>query len=139
MRNRCSRSGNYTRGGLDVTFRPHAEKFKEDAAHPASSSFFRQSDYDTENELRRDAHKWETTLHRRRKFQAASLSDPIFDVHYQVRQSGRPVLVGERIRYALVITISAPKVKNLCDLIVQRYQTQLEPIRPVIEVPIQVG
>lgn len=130
---------NYTRGGLDITFRPHAEKFKEDAAHPASSSFFRQSDYDTENELRRDAHKWETTLHRRRKFQAASLSDPVFDVHYQVRQSGRPVLVGERIRYALVITISAPKVKNLYDLIVQRYQTQLEPIRPVIEVPIQVG
>ncbi len=128
---------NYTRGGLDITFRPHAEKFAEDASHPASSSFFRRSDYDTEKELRQDAHKWETTLHRRRKFYPASLKDPVFDVHYQVRESGKAA-TGEKIRYALIITVSAPKVKNLYDRIVQRYQTQLEPILPVIEVPIQV-
>lgn len=128
---------NYTRGGLDVTFRPHSEKFDKDATHPKSKSFFRQTDYDSEKELRRDAHKWETTLHRSHQFRASSLKDPVFDVHYQVRESGRATS-GEKIRYALVITISAPKVKNLYDGIVQRYQTQLEPILPLIEVPIQV-
>lgn len=129
--------GNYTRGGLDVTFRPHADKFGKDAVHPKSHSFFRQTDYDTEKELRHDAHKWETTLHRRCRFQAATLKDPVFDVHYQVRESGQAAS-GEKIRYALIITVSAPKVKNLYDRIVQRYQTQLEPILPVIEVPIQI-
>jgi hypothetical protein len=128
---------NYTRGGLDVTFRPHAQKFGEDAEHPKSHSFFRQTDYDSERELRHDAHKWETTLHRRCRFKAATLNDPVFDVHFQVRESGQPT-GGERIRYALIITVSAPKVKNLYDRIVQRYQTQLEPIVPVIEVPIQI-
>jgi len=129
--------GNYTRGGLDVTFRPHADKFDKESVHPKSHSFFRQTDYDTEKELRHDAHKWETTLHRRCRFQAASLKDPVFDVHYQVRESGQPS-AGEKIRYALIITVAAPKVKNLYDRIVQRYQTQLEPIVPVVEVPIQI-
>ena len=129
--------GNYTRGGLDITFRPHGEKFEKDANHPKSKSFFRQSDYDTEKELRRDAHKWETTLHHSQRFQASTLNDPVFDVHYQVRESGRATS-GEKIRYALVITICAPKVKNLYDGIVQRYRTQLEPIVPLIEIPVQV-
>jgi hypothetical protein len=129
--------GNYTRGGLDVTFRPHTGKFEEDAVHPKSSSFFRRTDYDTEKELRQDAHKWETTLHRSRRFQHSSLSDPVFDVHYQVRESGQPS-AGEKIRYAMIATISAPKVKNLYDRIVKRYQTHLEPILPAIEVPIRI-
>lgn len=130
--------GNYTRGGLDVTFRPHSEKFEKDATHAKSKSFFRQTDYDSEKDLRRDAHKWETTLNRSHQFRASSLKDPVFDVHYQVRESGRPTS-GEKIRYALVITISAPKTKNLYDGIVQRYRTQLEPIHPLIEIPIQVS
>jgi hypothetical protein len=130
---------NYTRGGLDITFRPHADKYgNDDASHPASSSFFRRSDYDTEKELRQDAHKWETTLHRRKKFYPKSLKDPVFDVHYQVRESGRNHSNRDKIRYALIITVSAPKVGNLYDRIVQRFQTQLEPILPIIEVPIQV-
>jgi hypothetical protein len=129
---------NYTRGGLDVTFRPHADKFEEEATHPKTSSFFRRSDYDTEKELRHDAHKWETTLHRIKRFQATSLKDPFFDVHYQVRQSGRTSRGTEKIRYALIITVSAPKVANLYNRIVQRYRTQLQPLVPVIEVPIQV-
>jgi hypothetical protein len=129
---------NYTRGGLDITFRPHADKFDADATHPKTSSFFRRTDYDTEKELRHDAHKWETTLHRVKRFQAASLKDPFFDVHYQVRQAGRTSRGSDKIRYALIITVAAPKVANLYNRIVQRYRTQLQPLVPVIEVPIRV-
>lgn len=77
-------------------------------------------------------------LHRSKRFQPASLKDPFFDVHYQVRPSGKATRGSEKIRYALVITVAAPKVKNLYDRIVQRYRTQLEPLVPVIEVPIQI-
>ncbi|MCA9032321.1 MAG: S8 family peptidase, partial [Planctomycetaceae bacterium] len=128
---------NYTRGGLDITFRPHADKFDEESVHPKSASFFRRSDFDTEKELRLDAHKWETTLHRRQRFYPKTLKDPVFDVHYQVREAGKPS-GGEKIKYALIITLSAPKVTNLYQRIVQRYQTQLEPIVPLIDVPIRV-
>ncbi len=129
---------NYTRSGLDITFRPHADKYEEGKTHPKTSSFFRRSDYDTEKELRHDAHKWETTLHRRKSFQPASLKDPFFDVHYQTRQFGKASRGSDKIRYALIITVSAPKVKNLYDRIAQRYRTQLEPLQPIIEVPIQI-
>ena len=128
---------NYTRGGLDVTFRPHADKTDEGKVHPTSQSFFRRTDYDKEAELRYNAHKWETTLHRRRRFRASSLKEPFFDVHYQTRQAGKAVRGSEKIRFALIITVEAPKVRDLYDRVVQRYRTQLEPLRPIIEIPIR--
>lgn len=129
--------GNYTRGGLDVTFRPHAEKFDDDATNAKTKSFFRRTDFDTEKELRLDAHKWETTLHRKHRYRSTTLKDPVFDVHYQARESGK-ASSGDKIKYALIITVSAPKVIDLYQRIIQRYQTQLEPIVPVVEVPIRV-
>jgi hypothetical protein len=130
---------NYTRGGLDVTFRPHADKTDEGKVHPTSQSFFRRTDYDKEAELRYNAHKWETTLHRRRRFRASSLKEPFFDVHYQTRQAGKAVRGSEKIRFALIITVEAPKVRDLYDRVVQRYRTQLEPLRPVIEIPVRTS
>jgi hypothetical protein len=128
---------NYTRGGLDITFRPNADKTDEGKVHPKTKSFFRQTDYDTEGELRHNAHKWETTLHHRQRFQSRSLKDPFFDVHYQTRQAGKTVRGSDKIRFALIITVEAPKVANLYDRVVQRYRTQLEPLRPIIEIPIR--
>lgn len=129
---------NYTRSGLDITFRPHAERIEEGKKQPKTTSYFRRTDYDTEAELRHDAHKWETTLHRRQNFQPTSLKDPFFDVHYQTRQTGKVSRGTDKIRYALIITVAAPRMPNLYDRVVQRYRTQLEPLRPVIEVPVRV-
>jgi hypothetical protein len=39
--------------------------------------------------------------------------------------------------YALVITISAPRTRNLYDKILQRYRTILEPLRPTVEIPVR--
>jgi hypothetical protein len=83
--------GNYTRAGLDVWFRPHSEVFANDGAlNPKTSPFFRAGDYVEERELRADAHKWETVLSKSRRMQANSLREPVFDVHYNARVSGRP-------------------------------------------------
>lgn len=136
--------GNYTRSGLDVKFRPHDQRFTvregADAApgQPDSKPFFQLRGFSTESELRRDAHKWETTLHRQKFFLPQSLRNPVFDIHYVAREGGAPVNVAQKIRYALVVSVSAPQTADLYDNIRRRYSTILVPLRPVISVPLYV-
>jgi hypothetical protein len=135
----------YTRSGLEVAFRPHDDRFGErrDAdgnlvisTHPRTASFFQLRDYATEKEHRRDAHKWETVLHRRKRMRGSSLKNPVFDIHFAPRAFGAPVFTTDKIRYALVITIKSPRTPDVYDRIVQRYRTQIRPLRPLIEIPI---
>ena len=133
--------GNYTKSGLSVVFRPNKAKFaKNDAMHPASDSFFQPKNlYPTEQQLRHDAHKWETCLHASKRKLAKSLSGPVFDIHYNARADGRDDARAERIRYALVLTVEAPKVKDLYERVVRTYRAQLQPLTPVLEVPVRPG
>jgi len=133
--------GNYTKSGLSVVFRPNRSKFaKDDAVHPKSESFFQPKNlYPTEQQLRGDAHKWETCLHASKRKLAKSLDGPVFDIHYNARADGRDDVRAERIHYALVITIDAPKVKDLYDRVVRTYRAQLQPLTPVLEIPVRPG
>jgi len=130
---------NYTRSGLEVRFRPHDQKRKDPGQlHPDSSFFFRAKDVSVEEaDLRADAHKWETTLHKNRAMRASGLRNPVFDVHYNARIGGRNAVSADKIPYALVITIESKKTRNLYDRILQRYPTILEPLRPVVEIPVR--
>jgi hypothetical protein len=67
----------------------------------------------------------------------AGLSNPVFDVHYNARIGGRNAVSADKIPYALVITISSQKTRNPYDKILQRYPTILEPLRPIVEIPIR--
>ena len=130
--------GSYTRSGLEVIFRPHSEKFaKEDAHHPKTDAFFQLRHYSTEKERRRDAHKWETVLHRRKKKQGRALKNPVLDIHFTPRASGRPVSTTDKIRYALVITVESHRTPDLYDRIVTRYRTLIRPLTPLIQIPIR--
>ena len=133
--------GNYTQSGLSVVFRPNQTKFaKDDAVHPKSESFFQPKNlYPTEQQLRDDAHKWETCLHASKRKLAKSLDRPVFDIHYNARSDGRDDVRAERIRYALVLTIDAPRVKDLYERVVRTYRAQLQPLTPVLEVPVRPG
>jgi len=130
---------NYTRSGLEVRFRPHDRKRKDpNQLHADSSHFFQAKDVSVEEaDLRADAHKWETTLHKNRTMRAAGLRNPVFDVHYSARIGGRNATSADKIPYALIITIDAKKTRNVYNKILQRYPTILEPLRPVIEIPIR--
>jgi len=130
---------NYTRSGLEVRFRPHDRKRKDPRQlHPDSSFFFQAKDVSIEEaDLRADAHKWETTLHKGRAMRASGLRNPVFDVHYNARIGGRNAVSADKIPYALVITIDSKRTRNLYDKILQRYPTILEPLRPVVEIPIR--
>ncbi len=131
--------GNYTRSGLEVFFRPNKGVYaNDDAVHSKSAPFFQPAKlYPVEQELRSDAHKWETCLHGRKRKQAAGLDDPVFDIHYNARTEGRNDAAPRRIRYALVITVSAPRVKDLYDRVVRKYRAKLQPLNPVITVPVR--
>ncbi len=131
--------GNYTRSGLEITFRPHAAKYsREGVIDPQSKSFFKHSEFDTEQELRGDAHKWETVLHRDQNFLGTSLYNPVFDVHYNARTQGGASQSPERIRYALVVTITSKRTPDLYDQVVRAFTGQLEALRPIVEIPIQI-
>ncbi len=129
--------GNYTRSGLDVVFRPHEDRIDSKTGQVKTDSFFQIKDYSTETELRHDAHKWETTLHREKRKLGRSLKNPVFDIHYNARMEGGPFRSTNKIRYALVITVESLQTKDIYDRIVRRYRTLIQPLLPVIQIPIR--
>ena len=135
---------NYTRAGLDIKFRPNKTKrTKRDGkipTHPDTVPFFQLKQiYSSEEELRRDAHQWETCVKRTRGFLGTSLNDPVFDIHYNARKGGALYAGAKPIPYSLVVTVHAKNVPDLYDRIFQRYRTQLEALKPVIEIPIRTS
>lgn len=132
---------NYTRSGLEPTFRPHDGRFaNEDSTHPRPASFFRPADmYVTEIERRRKGHKWETVLHCGQRMRGTSLSNPVFDIHYNARERGAPSQSAMTIPYSLVVTVRAPRMPDIYNRVLARYRTRLEALQPVIEIPIRVA
>jgi hypothetical protein len=120
----------YTRGGLEVTFRANEDKRKEeDNKHADTKSFFSNSNlYKTEEELRSDAYKWETSISKSQRFKKTTLSNPIFDVSYQNRERG-----GESesyltpLQYSLIVSIRAEGDVDLYNKVLQQNQT-LQPV-----------
>ncbi|AMY70905.1 S8 family peptidase [Frigidibacter mobilis] len=131
--------GNYTRAGLEVSFRPHDERFSRDGQlHPDTKPFFGSSPAGADEEqLRRDAMKWENCLYAIKRMRGSSLHNPIFDIHYNSRLEGRNFVGAPKLPYALVVSVQANGIADLYDRVVRRYATQLEPLRPILEVPLR--
>jgi len=116
----------YTRAGLDITFRSNDSKFEsEENDHAKSKTFFScKTLYPTENELREDAHKWETSVTRSQKFKKSSLVNPVFDVRHHGREQGAsPSSPVEPIKYSLILTIKTQGDTTTYNKILQRNQT----------------
>jgi len=128
----------YTRAGLEVVFRPHDEKVKDGKANAATKGFFDLKKYATEQERRSDLGKWETVLHGHKTLRGSSLKSPVFDIHYNAREAGGRARGAEKIRYALIISVEAPKHADLYNEILRAYNKTLVPIRPQVSLPIRV-
>lgn len=130
--------GNYTRAGLETTFRPHDQKRKDrKQAHADTKSFFGKAQRGLfEDELRRDAWKWENCVHAAVSFRATSLRNPVLDIHYNARMDGRDFTPGKKLPYALVVSVQAKHLRDLYDQVVRKYATVLEVLKPLVEVPI---
>ena len=128
----------YTRSGIEVVFRPHSERYADDAAtNPKTRPFFGAPTTSSELDLRTSGHKWETVLHDSHRFQPRTLHNPTFDIHYLARQGGTSYPGAPEMRYSLVITLRAPRVPDLYNKVLQTYPTQLQALNPVrIPIPI---
>jgi hypothetical protein len=125
----------YTKAGLTITFRPSIKRTAGKQIKPGT--FFSTSVFRTEQEQRADLGKWETVLHATKSMLGSSLNKATFDIHYNARDGGAPVGSGsELIRYALVLTVKAPKHLHLYDEILASHKV-LQPIEPRIILPIR--
>lgn len=141
--------GDYTRAGLGVTFRPHAEKFTRppkappgwtpDPRFPSTETFFEGVGRSTEQALRTDSLKWDTVRDATLTKYAKSLKRPVFDVHYMARAPGRSSAPSRlpQLSYALVVTITSTKHPDIYDRVLEAY-SQLEPLLPVATLPTKV-
>lgn len=130
-------AGAYTKAGLGITFRPNSSKRKAGAANASSVSFFPSADFRTEAELRADLGKWETVLHAEHSYYGSSLLEPVFDVHYNAREAGGLASSGApAIRYALVVTVHAPKHAQLHQDILKAHAV-LEALEPQVSLPLR--
>lgn len=125
---------NYTRAGMQVTFRPRLGLADTDTV----DFFGKNSQYQTERECRSEGHKWETCLHRSKKFNADTvLSDPAFDIKYHARDSSRNVSgkSAPDMQYAMVISVKVAGL-DMYNIIRQRYDV-LNPIQLRTQINIQ--
>lgn len=128
----------YTRAGLEVVFRPSDQKKKPGKANAQTKGFFDMKQYATEEERRADLGKWETVLHGSKSLRGSSLDNPVFDIHYNARDAGGPTTSAEKIRYALIITVEAPKHADLYNEILRAFAQTLVPIQPQVSLPIRL-
>ena len=77
-------------------------------------------------------------MHGAKSMRGTSLKNPVFDIHYNAREAGGRATGAEKIRYALIITVEAPKHVDLYNEILRAYAKTLVPIQPQVSLPIRV-
>jgi hypothetical protein len=128
----------YTKAGLEVRFRPNADKKANEAGDRAETKqFFSAKNFRTEQEQRADLGKWENVLHASKGMLGSSLKGAHFDIHYNARDGGGQAnSSAKKIRYALILTVEAARHADLYDKILSTH-AKLEALQPKIAVPIR--
>lgn len=139
---------NYTRGGLDIQFRPDTTRIPPPYIKngqvitptvPATDTFFSaKSFYATEHMQRGDAQKWETTLTRTKNKRASSLKQPAFDVSCISREHGHGGSRPTNMKLALVLTLRNQSARDLYDQVILSSGNRLQPMRPRVGVTVPV-
>ena len=141
---------NYTRGGLEIQFRPDTTRlppaYIKDGkvitpTVPASESFFSAKNfYATEYMQRDDAQKWETTLTRAKTKRVTSLAQPAFDVSYIAREHGHGGARASNMKFALVLTLRNRSARDLYDRVIVSSGNRLQPMRARtgVQVPVRL-
>ena len=127
----------YTKSGLQIFFRKDRFNIKPGKMNPKSTGFFKTGLGLPEHLIRNDAHQWETVRHASKRMRGADLKNPCFDIHYNPRDEGHDT-DGTKIPYAMIVTVSSPKVTDLFDQIFTRYRFQLSELKPQLELPVPI-
>lgn len=138
-----SHASAYTRSGLEVFFRPHADKYTTNpdgtiSFHPKTSSFFSPSNMYgvTEYLMRENGHKWEPCIRGGVTKIPKSLKAPCFDIYNHRRADGVATASTTKTKYALVVTVSAKRVRDLYGQVVRAYSHVLIPLRPRVRIEV---
>ena len=125
-------SSMYTKAGVEITWRPKPGK---------TESFFKQKKVAAEAELRSDAGKWESVLHKEKNKRGSSMDSPEFEIHYMARDGGDQItgVKAPSIKYAFVVTLEAPKNPQIFNDILEAYSQVLTEIQPRISTPVPVS
>ncbi|HGF7182402.1 peptidase S8 and S53, subtilisin, kexin, sedolisin [Vibrio paracholerae 877-163] len=125
-------SSMYTKAGVEISWAPKQGKPKE--------GFFQQVKIATEAELRRDAAKWESVLHAKKNKVGSILDEPAFELHYMARDGGGEIngTKAPTIKYAFVVTLDAPKHKQIFTDIMAAYADILTEIQPRVSITPQI-
>ena len=131
--------GSYTRSAIEVTLRPNMEKFRDKkSTRPTAIPFFDHGRYESEMTLRDFGLKWDTVMSGEKSLLAdKSIREPFFELHYIPREGMSPYYVVDRMPYALVVTVKAPKSTDIYAKVCARYRGKIRPISEV-GVPIPV-
>ncbi|WP_188066452.1 S8 family peptidase [Brevibacillus brevis] len=134
----------YTRGGLEVVFRPDIGVYKtykdgKESTTPSSKSFFNPSNIygKSEYELRDEDYKWEPCIKATRKIASTALNNPCFDIYYHNRITGETDKSPKPIDYALVVSVKAPEMRDFYARVIRAYQNILVPVQPKIKIQIK--
>lgn len=130
-------TSSYTRAGLGITFRPNVKNLRKGSHGIRTKNFFPQAGFRSEPQLRSDLGKWETVLHAEQGFLGNNLYNPHFDIHYNARENGGSTGIAGKIRYSLIITITAPRNENIYQDILATHNV-LQPIEPQISLPVKM-
>ncbi|MCA1579772.1 MAG: S8 family peptidase [Acidobacteria bacterium] len=133
----------YTRRGVEVFFRPHAEKFGKPykgkrPEHPKTASFFSASNLygASESSLREQGFKWEPCRRAKITMRSNSLKSPCFDIYNHHRADGVAAATTTDTQFALVLTVRAPRVKDFYNRVVRAYSNVLIPLQPKIQITV---
>lgn len=125
--------GSYTRSAIEVTLRPNMEKFRDKkSSRPSSMPFFDHGRYESEMTLRDFGLKWDTVMSGEKVlFAEKSIREPFFELHYIPREGMTSYYVVDRMPYALVVTVKAPKSTDIYAKVCTRYRGKIRPISEV--------
>lgn len=115
---------NYTRAGIEA-------RLRRTPGGQTKTFFSKASLYgNTEQEMRADAHKWETVVSKEIGAQADTMQDPTLELIYRARDEGGSISREhlQPLPYVLVVTVSAKAESDFYNRIRQRHAV-LAPVR----------
>lgn len=133
----------YTRRGVDVFFRPHLDRYGKPykgkkPEHPKTAPFLSAKNLygASESSLREQGFKWEPSRRAKINMRTSSLKSPCFDIYNHHRANGVASATATATKYALVVTVRAPRVKDFYNRVVRAYQNILIPLQPKVQIKV---
>ena len=131
----------YAQVGAQIYFRPDTDcdpgvtEKGRPKLHATKPFFGGTRHFQTEQELRGDAHHWEAVKRHTGRFNASTLANPVFDIQHHARSHGGAGKRSASVPYALIVTVREKGNTNLYSDVLAAH-TSLQAMIPSVTVPL---